>query len=150
MFLLIMNGLDRYPHVEEVETLDDVQARLEIEDNPNDILVVKGEVITHQREEFLFLNDKTIKINKSDEPSSSGGLPSWIQSFREGRSDAGGQPEPGEAPAPAREAEHTPAVEGHAEGEAHEAPGDSDGEGSEPGRDGEDSGISTDDEGGSK
>lgn len=140
-----MNGIGRRPHLEEVQTLEDVQARLEIEERPDDIIVIEGEVITHQKEEFLFLGDQTIRLEQDEvsqaAPERGSTLPAWIAALREGEAD-----EQSEAPATTGEAEHSADVEGHAKWTADKTSGDGAGEGPDQSGAGEDRGSSADDD----
>jgi len=138
-YFLVMNGAGRRPHVEEVETVEDVRSRLEIEDNLDDIIVIKGEMVQYKREEFLFIEDQAIKITPQEAPaeveSDAGQLPDWIQALRS-QEEADEDGKPTYAPAASGSSEHPADVAGHADGEADEAPGDESGEGSDAGGDG--------------
>lgn len=146
-FYLVMNGAGRRPHVEEVDTLEDVQSRLEAEDDPNDIVVIEGEMIDHKKEEFLFLADQTIALSPpkaESKPKPQGELPEWMRP-EESEEVADGDAE--ETSAVAREAEHRPDVERHPRRQADETSGDEPGEGPDEGGDGADSGGGDDVEG---
>lgn len=165
-YYLVMNGAGRRPHMEEVDTIEDVRSRLETEENPNDIIVIEGQLVNHHLEQFLFLEDQTIPVKGTkeshavpgdipdwmrskpagddDKPNSVRELPDWIRATVGGE-EADDQSE--DASAVTREAEHPGDVAGHPGGEDDDPPSEESGEGPDAGGDGADSGSSTDGEG---
>jgi len=102
-FLVISNGVGRKPHVEELDSRDDVIARLETD--RESCIVIEGRLIDHHEERFLVLDDHTTPLNPKPEGGADAGtiIPRWPATVT-------------------GEAEHIPVVGEHPEGQQDDPP----------------------------
>jgi len=117
-YLIISNGVTRKPHVEEVESIEDVTTR--VAHDPESFMVIEGRIVSFHKEEFLFVDSddgRNVTLDKQGDEDGGQHIPRWRAPVTEGGKDDG-QHIPRWRATTAREAEHLPAVEEHTGGEA--------------------------------
>jgi len=125
-YLIVSNGVGQKPHIEEVDSVEDVTER--IARDADAFVVIEGRIVPYHKESFVFLDSEHARNITHEQEGADGRqcIPRW------------------RAPA-TRETEHLPVVEEHPGREEDDTPGDSVDEGSDAGGAGEDSDSSADD-----